>query len=240
MLKNLKESLPMLGLFISVIVGFPGIFMWGQNSTESKLVSIYEQKISELKSQNQKNIEDIKNKYDQEIVKLNDRLEQYVKEKPLVRAPVADIFVSGHFADGLQIASDASNEKRNWVTRLEDSIHIAYPGGADWGVWFVSVGASAPRKENRSSMDVSMYSMLSLELKGEAGSKVAIALKDTEDPDDGSESRNYLTLRSSDWETYKVDLKNFETTDLKNLYIVTSFIFAKQPQTVFVRKIQFE
>ena len=240
MVKNLKEYLPILGLFISVIVGFSAIFIWGQNSTESKLVLIYEQKILELKSQNQKDVEDVKKAYDQEIAKLNDRLEQYIKAKPPVRVPVADIFVSGHFADGLQIASDASNEKQGWVTRLEDSIHIAYPGGADWGVWFISVGAPTPRKENRSSMDVSMYSMLSLELKGEAGSKVAIALKDTEDPDDGSESRRYLTLRSSDWETYKVDLKNFETADLKNLYVVTSFVFAKQPQTIFVRKIQFE
>ena len=240
MVTNLKEYLPILGLFVSVVVGFSAIFIWGQNSTESKLVLIYEQKISELKSQNQKDIEDIKKIYDQEIAKLNDMLEQYAKEKPPVRASVADIFVSGHFADGLQIASDASNEKRNWVTRLEDSIHIAYPGGADWGIWFISVGAPTPRKEKRSSMDVSMYSMLSLELKGEAGSKVAIALKDTEDPDDGSESRSYLTLRSSDWETHNVDLKNFETADLEHLYVVTSFVFAKQPQTIFVRKIQFE
>ena len=80
-----------------------------------------------------------------------------------------------------------------------------------------------------------------VELKGENGATVSIGLKDNLDPDDGSESKYHITFTDSDWHVYEINLRdNFQSADLRKLYIVTEFVFASTSQNLKVRRIQFE
>ncbi len=91
----------------------------------------------------------------------------------------------------------------------------------------------------RPSKDYSDYHSLQLELKGAVGEEsVYVALKDSDDADDGSESRVLLTL-SNQWKTYEIPLSKFKTANLKELFIVTSFVFLDGEQSFSVRNIEF-
>ena len=91
----------------------------------------------------------------------------------------------------------------------------------------------------RPSKDYSSYRSLKLELKGDKGGETFfIALKDAEDPDDGSESRVPITL-SNTWKIYEIPLSEFKTANLKDLFIVTSFVFLDGKQNFSVRNIEF-
>lgn len=253
-------------LLLSIAGGYPGMFTWGKSVAEAecapkteRMALQHEQQIKYLKKEHedtlaglnlrheqhsadltgrhQKQIDEMQRQHKQEIADLRAQLPPSTEHGP---ETLRNVFAAGHFANGLQMGLNTSNGRTDWVTRIEDSIRIAYPGGAQWGAWFITIGAPVAQKADRSFMDASAYSKLSLELRGKQGDKVAVALKDVHDPDDGTESRYSLTLRSNDWETYEIDLKEFRTADLKRLYVAASFVFARQPQTIFVRKIQFE
>ena len=87
--------------------------------------------------------------------------------------------------------------------------------------------------------DYSSYKTLKLELKGDKGGEtVSIALKDANDPDDGSETRIPLTL-SDKWETYEIPLSEFKTADLQELFIVASIIFIGDAQKINIRNIEY-
>ena len=91
----------------------------------------------------------------------------------------------------------------------------------------------------RPSKDYSDYRSLKLELKGAIGGEtVFIALKDSNDADDGSESRVFLTL-SNEWKTYEIPLSKFKTADLKDLFVVTSFVFLNGQQSLSIRNLEF-
>ncbi|WP_062056374.1 DUF6090 family protein [Sediminicola sp. YIK13] len=91
----------------------------------------------------------------------------------------------------------------------------------------------------RPSKDYSDYRSLKLELKGATGGEtVFIALKDSNDADDGSESRVFLTL-SNEWKTYEIPLSKFKTADLKDLFVVTSFVFLNGQQSLSIRNLEF-
>ena len=247
----------LITLFVAVVIGFPAMFQWGKSVAESTCVSMqekeatkhlqemdvlkkaHERQLSDATQQHAKEIEAIKNEHAQEQANLRHQLERCKRTGPFEKEAIADIFVAGHFGNGLNMALATATGKSDWATRQADSIKLAYPGGENWGTWFISVGAPSSQKTERSFIDASRYTKLTLELKGQAGSNIAVALKDTDDPDDGTESRVQLTLRSNDWESYEIALEDFRTADRKRLYVVTSFVFAKQPQTFFVRNIGF-
>lgn len=151
----------------------------------------------------------------------------------------ADVFVSGNFAKGLSVGLNTSGGATGWATRLNDCIRLDYPGGHTWGTWFITAGQATKEGGKRRFLDFSQYRTLSLELKGEKGTSVVIALKDVYDDHSGAESRHSIQLRGDDWETYDIDLKQFRSTDLARLYVIMSFVFDAAPQTVFVRAIQF-
>jgi hypothetical protein len=91
----------------------------------------------------------------------------------------------------------------------------------------------------RPSKDYSSYQSLKLELKGDKGGETFfIALKDADDADDGSETRIPITL-SNKWKTYEIPLSEFKTANLKELFIVTSFVFLDGKQRFSVREIEF-
>ncbi len=129
-----------------------------------------------------------------------------------------------------------NNARRLRSEQREDSLHVNYPGGADWaGLFFVVRGSS----NQRPSQDFSMYDKLVLELKGDAGDEIIdVNLKDRDDPDDGTQTNIELQL-TDQWKRYEIDLTAFETADLKKLNLL-AFLFYKEPQSFSVRTIRFQ
>ncbi len=116
---------------------------------------------------------------------------------------------------------------------------MSYPKGQGWGTVFITVGEPAPLGK-RKGKDFSLYTKLVLELKGrKKGTAVQIGLKDSQALDNGSETKVTLQL-TEEWDTYEIDLKKFTGTNLKDLYVVTEFVFGDEPQSLCVRKIQFQ
>lgn len=119
---------------------------------------------------------------------------------------------------------------------LGDSLRIDYAGGAEWaGIWF----AAGDRLSRRLSPDFSKYDKLVLELRGETGGETfLINMEDAEDPSDGSSSRIEVRL-SDDWQTYELDLAEFETANLEFLSVPLGLIFDEDPVSFSIRNARF-
>ena len=120
--------------------------------------------------------------------------------------------------------------------RIGDSVHIDHHGGAAWaGLWF----AAGTSNSDRESPDYSMYSRLRLELKGDAGGeRIVINMEDRDDPPDGTSTRYEIQL-SDRWQTYDIDLTEFETADLTILSVPFGFVFFEEPVSFSVRTARF-
>ena len=134
-------------------------------------------------------------------------------------------------AAGLQSPYDFDSFRRTG-----DSLHIDFKGGAEWaGVW-IPAGTSIA---DRLSPDYSMYDTLVLELKGDVGGeRIAVNMEDRDDPTDGSSTRYPLQL-SDQWQTYEIDLEEFETADLSVLAVPLGFVFFEDPVSFSVRTARF-
>jgi len=147
-------------------------------------------------------------------------------------------FEYGSFGDNMHLGVGTSGGKTDWVKVANGEISMTYPYGENWGAVFITVGEATSQMERREYKNLSCYSFLVVELKGEEGKTVQIGIKDRQDPDNGSESKYTLTLKK-DWNTYEIPLSVFRTADLTHLYVVTEFVFSNNAQTLHVRKIQF-
>ena len=201
-----------------------------EGTSEKEFLIRLEQQSKKLEAEHKQKTEALQ----QQIKTLHDRLEGTSV------AAVADIFVSGHFGKGLFVGLNTSKGKSDWATRLSDCIRLDYPVGQSWGTWYITVGQATDDVRKRRHMNVATYDRLSLELKGKKGDVVTVALKDSEEDGGGNESRHSIQLRSNEWESYEIDLHQFKRADLEKIYVVASFVFGSVPQTVFVRKIQFQ
>lgn len=107
----------------------------------------------------------------------------------------------------------------------------------EWSVIYIRHPSNAMIE--RPTKDYSSYNSLKLELKGAVGGETfLISLKDADDPDDGTESRVPLTLTDK-WKIYEIPLSEFKTANLKELFIVTSFVFLEDKQNISVKNIEF-
>jgi hypothetical protein len=124
----------------------------------------------------------------------------------------------------------------NSFQRIGNSLHIDYYGGAAWaGIWFGSSAISSDRR----GLDYSSYDTLLLELKGDAGGeKILINIEDAMDPPDGTSTRRELQLSDS-WQTYEIDLAEFETADLSILFTAVGFVFLEEPVAFSIRTARF-
>jgi len=150
-----------------------------------------------------------------------------------------DVYVSGNLFQGFDVSLSTSAEKYGWAVFDAENKHIRldYPKGQLWGVFLITVGKPAKLGE-RKYKDVSDFSKLVVELKGNKGSVIDIMLKDNTDPDTGEETKYSITLKD-DWTVFEIPVAYFESADLRKLYAI-GFVFDNVPQTVFVRKIQFK
>jgi hypothetical protein len=124
----------------------------------------------------------------------------------------------------------------NSFRRIGDSLHFAFRGGAEWaGVWLVAGADSTSRQ----APDYSMYDTLLLELKGDiGGERIIINMEDMEDAADGSSTRYELML-NDEWQSYEIDLAEFETADLSILSVPLGFVFLETPVSFSVRTARF-
>jgi hypothetical protein len=122
------------------------------------------------------------------------------------------------------------------LQQSDDSLHIDYPGGADWAVFWLAMDGIS---ESRPSLDFSSFDRLLLELKGDrGGEKLLVHIKDKDDPDDGSQTS--IALRLTDqWQTYEVDLASLVTADLGNLHVVLGFTFGQDAQSFSMRTVRY-
>lgn len=155
---------------------------------------------------------------------------------PRVFSPkiVSDGLLFENYTMGLS----TSNGLTNWVEQIDEAICMSYPKKQDWGVAFITVKGDT----NNSNLgeDFSAYKTLSMELMSSVNNQsVSIGVKDVADPNDGSETKVVVSNIKSDWATYTIPLSSFKNADLKNLHVVTEFVFEKETPTICVRNIEF-
>ncbi len=134
---------------------------------------------------------------------------------------------------------DSSGQRRDWLETTEGAMKMAYPAGQSWGAVFITVGP--PADPPRPWKDFSPFRTLSVELRGKnGGESVEIGIKDSSDPDDGSETKTLVSQLSSEWKTYEFLLSSFDSADLGELYVVAEFVFAgPTAQTVYFRNVRY-
>lgn len=80
----------------------------------------------------------------------------------------------------------------------------------------------------------------------QGGERVEVGVKDRKQKDNGLERKTTITA-SREWRTHKIRLAdlaplndpNRPRADLTHLYVVTEFVFADSPETVFVWRVRF-
>ncbi|SDB31794.1 hypothetical protein SAMN03097699_0676 [Flavobacteriaceae bacterium MAR_2010_188] len=107
----------------------------------------------------------------------------------------------------------------------------------DWAFVYFRIPSNALIE--RPSKDFSVYNTLKVELKGKSGGEtVTIVLKDSNDPDDGSEINVPLTLTDA-WKVYEIPLSAFKTAELKELFVVGGLLFSGDAKTVSIKNLEF-
>ena len=149
------------------------------------------------------------------------------------------IYVGPELSCGCGLGVDSSERDRDWLTDMHGFMGMSYPSGQTWGAVFITVGGD-PVAPPRPSADFSHCRRLSVDLRGKAGGEMLqIGIKDNTDPDDGTETK--IPVRcSSSWTSYEFELADFDTADLKRLYLVCEFVFAgPKAQTVYFRNVRY-
>lgn len=124
------------------------------------------------------------------------------------------------------------------IQMRNDELHIDYPGGNDWAVvYWIAINVA----EKRSHVDLSRFTKLHLELKGDqGGERLLVHVKDADYPDDRAPVSVELTL-DSDWKSYEIDLAEFTPTNLSRLHVVLGFLIspADRPLAFSVRNARY-
>lgn len=154
-------------------------------------------------------------------------------------ADVISILINGKLPTGFAIKNAASGILEDYFTNEEDCLVIEYPEKRyDWASPYFEVSALGGRVNE---MDFSEYSKLVIEMKGVVGGEsFEIAMKDKNDPTDGSESRVNIVL-TKDWKTYEIETSNFTTADMREIMVPLAIIFqGPTGKTIKIRTIQFK
>lgn len=152
-----------------------------------------------------------------------------------------DVFV-GTFTPDYRIGLDTNLQRRDWLACLQDGCdgccRMALPSGQEWGAVFITVGE--PAQPPRPARDLSAFTTLRLELRGEVGGEtIQIGIKDACDPDDGTEAKVTLGPLTTDWQSFDIPLSSFPKADLGTLYVVTEFVFDATVGVEIARTVSF-
>jgi len=164
--------------------------------------------------------------------------EPTVTTSPTIDPNMHPIFQAGSLTSGYDMGVDSSGDRSDWVTVTKDEMCMAYPSEQTWGSVFITVGK--PKDPPRPSQDLSEYTKLSIELRGDKENEsVLVGVKDNTQPDDGSEDKYRVTNLTTEWTTVEIPLSELKGADLSRLYVVTEFVFENTPVIVCIRKIQY-
>lgn len=148
-----------------------------------------------------------------------------------------DVITGGRLKQGFDMGRSSSNGRTDF-SQQDDSFKIVYPGDPSFGVVFVTFGQVAPLAA-RAGTDVTAYSSLLVEMRGDAGKQIDIGIKDKQQPDLGLETKVRVTL-NSDWTTYLIPLNKFVNAKLDQIYFMAECVFSgSQPITAFLRSVQY-
>lgn len=149
------------------------------------------------------------------------------------------IVTGSTLGEGFSIGLNTSDNRTDWLS-AEGSADLVmkYPGGSSvWGAVFITFGPAVAA--NRPGRDMSSYQTLLLEIRGDPGTSVDVGIKDSTQPDDGTETKISIALTGG-WQTSQIPLAKFERVDLMRIYIMTEFVFnGSQAQTIRVRDITY-
>ena len=148
-----------------------------------------------------------------------------------------EVFDGVRLAEGLDMGVNTSGERADWVGPDGEAMKMAYPPGQAWGAVFITVGV--PKDPPRPSWDLSAYETLLVDVKGDPGSTLEIGIKDARQPDNGTEQKVIVPVYSA-YRTYAIPLAKFNRVDVRNVYVVTEFVFSgSQAQSVWFRNIRY-
>jgi len=167
---------------------------------------------------------------------------QAVAQIEVIEKTGKDIFKGTALTTGYNMGVNTSEGRTDWlIDSKKGFMRMDYPEGQRWGAVFITVGEPQSKVSERKTEDLSKFKYLTVDLKGEvAGESVEIGLKDNTDPDDGRETKIKISDLTTEWKTYKFELKNFETADLSRLYVVIEFVFTgENARTVYFRNIRY-
>ncbi len=177
---------------------------------------------------------------DQQLDAIETARDQAIGQIRALSAPQDNpvVFQDGRLSSGYGMGVETSEGSTDWVRVTNEHIRMAYPPGQVWGAVFITVGQ--PTEPPRPARDFTAFRALSVEIRGDKGGEyVLLGVKDSADPDDGSETKVRLAGLTRDWQRFEIPLSRFRTGDIKTLYVVAEFVFETRPQTVYCRKITF-
>jgi hypothetical protein len=162
---------------------------------------------------------------------------------------------------GLTVGINTATGNVTWLSNDGSSLMLQYPGGQytlppsssrpqasgpqpNFGFALIYPGQGPgpvpiPPSGSRVGQDVSGYQGLVLRMRSDSPMTVGIAIKDSLQGDDGTETKVLVTL-SQQWQTYYIPLSWFIGVDLKRVYFLTEFIFnGTSQQTLHVSQIDY-
>ncbi|NNJ72502.1 MAG: hypothetical protein HKP09_04905 [Enterobacterales bacterium] len=154
-------------------------------------------------------------------------------------ADIISLLINGEVPTGFDVRYTASDLFGNNITKVDDYLVIEYPANKfQWGSAYFAVDALRGRVDE---MDFSIYSKVVIEMRGEKGGEVfAIAIKDINDPPDGSETQVSIELTNG-WQTYEFDTEQFITADMSRIMIPVAFVFLGDiGRKIHLKSIQFK
>jgi hypothetical protein len=149
------------------------------------------------------------------------------------------LFAYPYYEDGEFIPREQYVD-HDYVSHVDGVLKITLNRGAPWAVFFLE---ARDRSNNlgRPSSDFTSFDRILLEARGaNGGERILLNMKDTDDPDDGSQTNLEIVL-SEQWETYELDLADFKNADLSKLSVVLGFLILDQadPLSFAVKSIRF-
>lgn len=149
------------------------------------------------------------------------------------------VLINGKKSSGFALQIVASNFMNNIYSYEDGYMELRYPENrVQWASPYFEVSALRGRVQE---MDFSDYSKMVVEMKGaKGGERFEIAMKDKNDPPDGTETRMAIEL-TDQWQTYEYDLSVFKTADLQNINVPFGIVFqGTEGRTIQLRTIQFK
>lgn len=157
--------------------------------------------------------------------------------------PPLHIYSGALLRPGLDMGVAASGGLHDWVEDQNGTMKLSYAAWQDWAVTYISVGSAQTTYGHRSSIDLSAYRTLSVEMKGEQGGEVIfVGMKDSRQLDNGGEPKLEVELTDT-WQTYTFDLSKFYPNRefLEHIYIPIEFVFEPtitQDEVIYFRNVQ--